>query len=126
MEGGRVQPFFCQSVTLTGNHVSFELLALSDDILYVFRQINHRLHANPIPTDKVKNVNLHVFTRARLLLEGALLSLLCRLYDEDTTSDVGSLLRITGFPTTINRDLALVRATLNLCHRYEERERCIH
>lgn len=25
------------------------------------------------------------------------------------------MLRITGFPTTINRDLALVTATLNLC-----------
>lgn len=45
-------------------------------------------------------------------------------------SQMGSLLRITGFPTTINRDLALVTATLNLCRvdRYvkEEKQREIH
>lgn len=30
-------------------------------------------------------------------------------------AQVGSLLRITGFPTTISRDRALVTATLNRC-----------
>lgn len=32
-------------------------------------------------------------------------------------AQVGSLLRITWFPTTISRDRALVTATLNLCRR---------
>lgn len=36
----------------------------------------------------ISDVDVHVFTRARLPLEGALLSLLDRLYDEDTTFDV--------------------------------------
>ncbi len=33
-------------------------------------------------------------------------------------SQIASLFRITGFPTTISRDLALVTATLNLCRAY--------
>lgn len=38
-------------------------------------------------------------------------------------AQVGSLLRITGFPTTISRERALVMATLNLCVKDKRQHR---